>query len=229
MKKNIAGSLFVVSSFLCMSLFQNCSKISPEDLAQKTADAEVLAAGGPANVVENDTITEIVASDESPVSEAAEVVAEVVADVADAEPTDLVKNDDDADESVSSDADDDQDDSKALAACIEKKFKSTLTGATFSNLRGKHEIVSNQIDLISDNHGKFLVRATSADSYVRKISNHKGKIILCNVNVDSIQGGHGKIVLINSYVKEILSHKGKVKSINSTIETFAGKLKVVSF
>ena len=254
MKKNVVVVLLLIGSFVTLSLFQNCSKIAPQDLVQISGEAKVTANGEGENVVNNDVIVEVSDLDQAPISEPQQEdkkhpelalpeialiddnIAEVdkYVEIADDKKDDVKDVEIAADKGESKEpkeleADDDQDDSKAVAACIQKKFRNSLTGSVFKNLHGKFEIVSDQIEEISDTHGKILVRSKSSQSLVRKISSHHGKLILCNLNIDLIENGHGKIVLVNSKVKEILNHKGKVKSINSTIENFSGRLKVVAF
>ena len=147
-----------------------------------------------------------------------------------------LRHDDDKDKD-DDDKDDDKDknelvadhEAEAVSACFDKHMKDTLTGSVFIDLKGHHNIVSNQIAEISDSKGKLLVRAQTDRSRVDKISNFHGKLILCNADVDLIEKAHGKIILINSHVKEIVGHKGMVKSINSTILKFDGKFKIVAF
>lgn len=255
MKKNIVAVLLLIGSFVTLSLFQNCSKITPQDLAKISGEAKVTANGAGENIVNNDVIVEVTDLDqglapmdvqpaaevvkegeknpERPPSEITDIATDTEVDIADAndvskEPK-VADNDSDDNSDDNSDDDSDDDDSKAVAACVQKKFRNSLAGSVFKDLHGKFEIVSDQIDEISNTHGKILARSISSQSLVRKISGHHGKLILCNLNVDLIENGHGKVVLVNSHVKEILNHKGKVKSINSTIEKFSGRLKVVAF
>lgn len=249
MKKNAVVTLLLIGSFVTLGLFQNCSKIAPQDLAKISGEAKVTANGENENIVNNDVIVEVSDLGQGPVvmqeqedkklPERTPSNHVIVADNKDIETAAARNKDKDPDVARTDDryrgddekleADDDEDDSKAIAACVKKKFRNSLTGSVFRDLHGKFEIVSDNIEIISNTQGKILVSSKSSQSMVRRISNHEGKLILCNLNVDLIEDGHGKIVLVNSKVKEILNHKGNVKSINSTIEKFSGRLKVVAF
>lgn len=257
MKKNVGLGLLVFTSVVCLSFFQNCSKIATADL-QKTSGLSLNDLNGFADsapVVTNNDQAAIVTVDESndpvaPAVVAASAPAVVVVEQAKAPvvashqelpdsdlPDSEIKHDDiDAAELKHVD-DDDKDDlvsdleAAAVSACLDKNknMKDVLTGSVFIDLKGSHTIVSNQIAEISDSNGKLLVRAQSDRSRVDKISNFGGKLILCNADVDLIEKVHGKLILINSHVKEITGHKGIVKSINSTILKFDGKFKIVAF
>lgn len=237
MKKNIVVALLLIGSLVTLSLFQNCSKIAPQDLANISGEAKLTANGESENIVNNDVIVEVTDLDQGPVltqepedkKQPERAPSDEISAADDKDVETVVANAEDKEGDKNLEADDDVDDSKAVAACVKKKFRNSLTGSVFQDLRGKYEIVSDQIESISNTHGKILVSSKSSQSLVRKISNHHGKLILCNLNVDLIEDGHGKIVLVNSTVKEIMNHKGNVKSINSTIEKFAGRLKVVAF
>ena len=257
-KKNIVFGLLILGSAVSLSFFQNCSKIVTADL-QKSTDASLNAFNESAPVVSSDTLAAIVTVDEptnmqSGVNEVSQ--PEVMVADADGQPetkqpevkvADEVeqpeikteeKSDDKSEVKVVKEEEDEEKDeedvdtsseTEAIAACLDKGKKITLTGSMFSDLHGKHRIVSDQIAEIRDSRGKLLVRPKTDRSRVDKISNFHGKLILCNADVDLIEKVHGKLILINSHVKEILGHKGKVKSMNSTILKFDGKFKLVTF
>ena len=80
MKKNAVVVLLLIGSFVTLSLFQNCSKITPQDLGKISGEAKVTSNGAGENVVNNDVIVEVTDLDQGlapmDVQPAAEVVKE---------------------------------------------------------------------------------------------------------------------------------------------------------
>ncbi len=154
MKKNIALGLLVAGSFICLIFFQNCSKISTQDLVERSGEYKMTANNEDAgNIVNNDVIADVIADEAKPDVFEPKQAEEKKEDNPQPSEEVIVANDKNK-EHVAEEADDDKDDSKAIAACLNKNFKHSITGSVFNNLHGKFKIVSNQIEEMSNNRAE---------------------------------------------------------------------------
>lgn len=203
----------------CMGFFQNCSKISPQDLAnvevsnksQSVATAEPQA-------------TEPQALQNGHLADRETSVTLTTDDAKEIQPVDAKSPDKDekqphacANKEIAKV--DVSEETEAIAECLHLDRKELLQTTVYKNMHGSYEISADQIDEISDSRGKLIVHAKKASGHINKISNYHGKIILCNMNVDVVDGVHGKMILVNSKIKSLTNQHGTIKSFNSIIET----------
>jgi hypothetical protein len=201
---NIKGKLFIGFTLRNLLAYQNCSKIAPQDLQFKNSDGSltlVEGSGFPTSPDDNP------GSPLNPVDEDGVRTPPI-----DVPPTYTDKPKTDTPET------DEPDEIESIAQCLNDNYKESLSGESFYDLKGKNQIVSDDIDLIDGGSGNLLVKPKSDHGSIAKLSHRGGHTVLCNMDIDEISDTNGNIVLVNCHVGKISNHKGIVKSVYSTIE-----------
>ena len=113
--------------------------------------------------------------------------------------------------------DDDSDDEKK-----DKKDKKEHDDHDYSKIcekhAGKHSRNIAQEDLAGEASGLRGMLVLNQDNIddLKSIDDFKGRLVLCDVDMDKITNTKGSVVLVNSEVKEICEHKGNIKIIGDS-------------
>lgn len=224
MSKNHILSIVCLSAIVALA-FQNCSKVGVSDIgsapSQKLSFEQVL------DEEAKDAMNEPPAPAPAPAQDSPVVDMPI-------DPEEADKDKDKDKEPPSRPVVDDEipdveepSEEEVAALCLKAKDNgkselhrvklAEISSGQISNLRGHHVVESALIELIENFRGKLIVKAKADGAVIKKIVDTRGALIICGMDVDSIDNTRGHIVLVNSRVKMLSNHRGNVKLLGSEI------------
>lgn len=232
MKKIKYISVLAVSTILSVGLFQNCSKITPQDLAQ----TKVSNTG---NAVDNSQAAVITSPDSTATPPPRQLTALPSEPLLTSTPAILEHSDanetkHDSGETQASHPTEEKppqrivptEEAQAIAQCLNGRGRSIHNGTSLIGLRGSVEIDADDINQIEDNRGKLIIRSLpSRRGHINHMIDNAGAILICGMDIDLISDIAGNLTLVNSSVKDLRHVRGTIKSYNTTIEATDGKIK----
>jgi len=89
---------------------------------------------------------------------------------------------------------------------------------------------NNVLRLVAQNGKVLIAPQTVGTSHLDSVSSFRGKMIICNMSIGTIQDTRGKLAVINSDIGTIEDHRGVVILLNSQADScvsIKGKLAVM--
>ncbi len=205
MKKITYLSLVGTALVLCVGSFQNCSKMAATDLVSTMSLAAVSDASSVVDTSQTAVLVPQAPDQDAVVGSQPDAPAEVSAPA-----VDLLQP---------------QDEAVAVAECSKRSNLRPLSeGPNYSNLRGSHEIIDDEISNFENNNGNLIVRPLSSRGHIVSMNGNGGNQLVCNMDIDLIENSNGNLTLVNCRVKDLRSNRGVVKSFGSSIERTDSKV-----
>lgn len=214
MKKMTYFGLLGASTVLCLSFFQNCSKIATADLSTSMAGEKVSSAGTDSALpnVTSGATDSTGAAPQAPVKSGGSITTPDTGG--------SVKHTTTEDSQVKSRTKkekEDKDDVDAIAKCL---HGSSSHVGSIKTVNGASELSVDNEDSIENINGHMTVRPAEgkARGSIGKIGNINGSMVLCNMDIDSIENVNGNVKLVNCTIKHGENINGGVKLLANEVE-----------
>ena len=107
--------------------------------------------------------------------------------------------------------------SELIANCLLESKGLSLVGPEIIDINGSIDIHSNYLTRVEVIGGNVRIRGKGEGASAKYLHDIHGNLMICGMDVDTIDGIGGKLVLVNSKVKHIKSVGGNITVLNSEV------------
>jgi hypothetical protein len=109
----------------------------------------------------------------------------------------------------------------AVAQCLQKEGLQ-LAGPDVVDVAGNVSITSDLLNLVSEVKGNVKIHGKTDQAHAKQIEFVSGNILLCGLQVDSINEIGGNVILVNSKVANIHKINGNLRLFHSEVGSASG-------